>query len=183
MKKLMLLSAICILASCSSTKVTSDQASNTNFSNYSTFELVQQTNGANHSVNAINAKRVEDAIQYESRMRGLSESEEADLQIVWGVGFDTQTSYSTQTNHYRNGAGFRPRYGGMGSASSYSDTQEYTSTSGILQIALVDKSTEEVLWIGTATDEFKGNNKKAEEKINKVIAKVFEEFPISKYRS
>lgn len=185
MKKVfVLLTAVTILASCSSTKVTSDQARNANFSSFSTFEIVHQAGENTSSINGLNIQRVEDAIKYESRLRGLEKAEEADLIIVWGVGLETQRNYSTNTNYYSSGRyGARGRYRGYGTASSNSDSQEYTTTNGTLQIAVIDKVSEEVIWIGTAQDEIKGKSKKAEKKINEVIAKVFEEFPIDKYRS
>lgn len=185
MKKItLLLTAIAVLASCSSTKVVSDQSRNANFSSFKTYEVVYQSGENSSEINALNVQRVEDAIQYESRIRGLQEAEDADLLIVWGVGLETQRNYTTDTNYYTTGRyGFRGRYGGYGMASSTSDSQEYTTTNGTLQIAVIDKATEEVLWIGTAQDEIRGKTKKAEKKINEVIAKVFEEFPIDKYRS
>ncbi|WP_430815930.1 DUF4136 domain-containing protein [Carboxylicivirga sp. RSCT41] len=185
MKKIIgLFAVIAFLASCSSTKVTTDQARNANFSSFSTFEVVYQTGTNGSQINALNVQRVEEAIQYESQIRGLKQAEEAELIIVWGVGLETQRNYTTNTNYYAPGRyGVRGRYGGYGMASSTSDSQEYTTTNGKLQIAVVDRETEEVLWIGTAQDQIKGNSKKAEKKINEVIAKVFEEFPISKYRS
>ncbi len=68
-------------------------------------------------------------------------------------------------------------------ANSNSDTQPYETAKGVLQIALVDTESDEVIWIRTAEDEFKGKNKKAEEKINVVIANVFKEFPIDRSQS
>ncbi|MCU4174862.1 DUF4136 domain-containing protein [Carboxylicivirga sp. N1Y90] len=182
MKNLTIIIAVIgLLTSCSSTKVSSDQVSNADFNAFTSY-AIKQVEGTNESINPINTKRIENAIVNETEQRGLIQEKEAELEIVWGFGIDVQKSYSTNTNHYRTGGvGFRR--GGYGMANSQSDTQEYTTATGVLQIAVVDTETDEVLWIGTAEDEFKGKNKKAEEKINAVIAKVFEEFPIDRTQS
>ncbi len=186
MKKLsILIVTVGLLASCSSTKVTSDQASNANFSAYTTYALKEiNTEDGKELVNPINRQRIEKAIENETCQRGLVSANEAELEIIWGFDVDIQRNYSTNTNYYRSGGvGFRGRYGGYGMANSHSDTQQYETAKGVLQIALVDTESDEVIWIGTAEDEFKGKNKKAEEKINGVIAKVFKEFPIDRSQS
>lgn len=174
--------SLVLLTSCSSTKITTDQLSNINFTGYETYK-VSQLNTETSRMNPINTQRVQSAIKGELASRELSYSEEANINIVWGFDIDIQKSYSTNTNYYRTGGvGFRGRYG-YGSANSYSDTQEYETTTGTLQIAVIDNSSEEVIWIGIAQEDFKGNSKKAEEKINKIISEIFEEFPIDKHQS
>ncbi|WP_430815925.1 DUF4136 domain-containing protein [Carboxylicivirga sp. RSCT41] len=185
MKKLtVLIASIFILASCSSTKVSSDQVKNANFSFFSTFEIVYQSDENSPQVNALNIQRIEDAIGYESRMRGLTESDDADLMIVWAVDAEVHCNFSTNTNYYTTGRyGIRGRCNGYGMASSTGDSREYTSTTGTLQLVLINKNSNEIIWIGTAQDELKGKIKNVDKRINKVIAKVFDEFPIEKYRS
>ncbi|WP_075602765.1 DUF4136 domain-containing protein [Saccharicrinis aurantiacus] len=185
MKKLMyFLIAILVLSSCSSTKVTSDQVSNVEFKDYQTYKISHVPNKNGETINPINMQRVDKAIQNELADRDLVVSDDPSMQIVWGFGVDVQKSYSTNTNYCRHGgAGFRGRYGGYGMASSQSDTQEYDTSTGKLQIAVIDTRTEEVVWIGTAEDDFKGKSKKVEEKITEVIGKVFDEFPVSKHQS
>lgn len=185
MRKLaIIISVVLLLSSCSSTKITTDQVSNIDYSKYDTYTVAQvpNINGQQH-INAINAQRVQNAIQNELSQRQLLLSEDPKLQIVWGFDVDVHKSYTTNTNHYRNGGVGRRGRGGYGMATSHSDTQEYDNTTGVLQVAVIDTSSEEVIWIGTAEDNFKGNNKKAEEKINGVLEKVFEEFPIDKTQS
>ncbi len=185
MKKLLVIVAavagVAFLSSCSSTKIVTDSVSNVDFSNYQTVKIEHQPNQGAQQINAINASRVENAIKNEANKRGLAEVEDADLILVWGVGIDIQTNYSTQsTYHSYGGYGLR-RYRGIDHGSGYSTTQEYTTRTGVLQVALIDSKTEQVVWLGTATDAIKGNNKKADEKINQIIEKVFNEFPIQQY--
>ncbi|MDX8337901.1 DUF4136 domain-containing protein [Draconibacterium sp. IB214405] len=181
MKKLLVFAAaISLLASCSSTKILTDSVSDVDFSVYQTVKIEYQPNEGPQHINPINAQRVENAIQEQIKDRGLSEAEEADLKIVWGVGIDIQTNYSTNSTFYGSrGYGYR-RFGGYGHGSGYSTTQEYTTKTGVLQVALIDSSTDQVLWLGSASDNINGNNKKADEKIKTVIEKVFEAFPIGK---
>lgn len=185
MKKLLVFVAVIMgvafLSSCSSTKIVTDSVGNVDFSDYQTVRIEYQPNEGAQQINAINASRVENALQNEVKKRGLAEVEEADLRIVWGVGIDIQRNYSTHsTYHGHGGYGYR-RYGGYSHGSSHSTTQEYTTTTGTFQVALIDARTDQVLWLGTASDAIKGKSKKADEKINEVVEKVFAEFPIQQY--
>ena len=183
MKKLLVFAAAgAFFASCSTTKIVTDSVSNIDFSGYETVKIEYQPNEGQQQINAINAQRVEAAIQEQTQARGLSEAEEAELRIVWGVGIDIQRNYSTHsTYHHHGGYGYRGRYGGSGFGSGYSNTSEYTTTTGTFQVALIDAKTDQIIWLGQASDNIKGKSKKADEKINTIIEKVFEEFPIEKY--
>ena len=182
MKKLLVfVAAVLILASCS-IKIQTDKASDIDLSGYETIKIEYQPNKGSQQISAINAQRVENAIQKQTQARGLYEDEDADLRIVWGVGMDIQRNYTTySTYHHHGGYGYRGRYGGYGSGSGHSDMREYTTTNGTFQIALIDSKTEEFLWITTVSGEIKGKVKKADQKIDKLMEKVFDEFPVEKY--
>ena len=58
----------------------------------------------------------------------------------------------------------------------YTNVDKYTTTMGLLRIGMVDAETKELLWIGSASKEVKGES--SDEKIAKVINKVMAEYPI-----
>lgn len=182
MKKLVaFVAAIAFLASCSSTKIMTDSVNDADLSDYQTVKIEFQNTQGPEQINAINAQRVENAIKNETQARGLAEVDDAELKIVWGVGVDIQRNYSTHsTYHSHGGYGYRRGYGGYSHGSGHSNTSEYITKNGTFQIALIDTQTEQVVWLGTASDAIKGKSKKADEKINEIIEKVFEEFPIQK---
>lgn len=137
MKKLLVIAAAgAFFVSCSSTKIVTDSVSNLDLSGYETVKIEYQPNEGQQQINAINAQRVENAIQMQTQARGLSEAEDADLRIVWGVGIDIHRNYSTySTYHNHGGYGYRGRYGGYGFGSGHSNTTEYTTTTGTFQVA------------------------------------------------
>lgn len=183
MKKLLVfVAAVSLLASCTSTKIVTDSVNNVDFSAYKTVKIEYQPNEGSQQIDPINAQRIESAIQKQTQERGLSEAKEADVKIVWGVGIDIQKNYSTNSTYYGNrGYGYRGRIGGYGYGSGYSTTHEYTTRTGTFQVALIDSSTDQVIWLGSASENINGNKKKADEKINIIIEKVFKEFPIKKH--
>ena len=182
MKKLLVfVAAVALFASCSSTKIVTDSVRNVDLSAYQTVKIEYQPNDGAQHINAINAQRVESAIQKETMERGLAEVDEAELRIVWGVGVELQRNYSTNSTYYSHGGyGHRGRYGGYSHGSGHSNTSEYITKNGTFQVALIDSATDQVIWLGTASDAIKGKSKKADEKISVIIEKVFEEFPIVK---
>ena len=182
MKKLtVLVLGLVIMASCSTTKIMTDSVSGADLSVYQTVKIEYQTTEDAPQINPINVDRVQGALKQETQARGLTIAEEADLILVWGVGIDFQRNYSTHSHYHGTGGyGYRRGYGGFSSGSGYSNTTEYVTKNGELQIALIDATTEQVLWVVSATDTIKGKSKKAEEMIDKIVEKVFEDFPMEK---
>ena len=175
---------VMLFTSCAGIKVTSD-SSGADLSKYKSFKVVQFVNeedleAKKFPTNELNKKRVENAISSQATLKNLDENSDADILLLWSVNVDLQRSYSTHTNYNGGGyMGYRGRYGGgygMGS-SSHSTTQVHDAIIGILSVAAIDAETEELLWLSRAEKEIKRDSKKAEENINKVIAKIFEEFP------
>lgn len=182
MKKLtVLVLGIVVMSSCSTMKIMTDSVDGVDMSAYKTIKIEYQTTEDAPQISPINVGRVDEALQKETQTRGLSIAEESDLILVWGVGIDFQRNYSTHSHYHGHGGyGYRRGYGGFNSGSGYSNTTEYTTKNGELQIALIDTTTDQVLWLVSATDTIKGKSKKAEEKIDQIIEKVFEDFPMEK---
>ena len=183
MKKLIVfVTGLVFFASCTSTKIVTDSVGGVDFSNYQTVSIEYHTNNGEQPITPINVQRVEKALKEETKARGFSKAEDADLILAWGVGVEIQRNYSTHSTYsHHGGYGYRGRYGGFSTGSGHSNTTEYTTKNGTFQVALIDAKTNQVLWIGTASDTIKGKSKKAEEKIHLIVEKVFEEFPVEKY--
>ena len=181
------LALIAFMASCSSTKVTTDMDKATDFTKYDTYQL-KRYEGSNTEnsiiLNELNQKRVISAIEEQASASGMTASTNPDAYLVYGVGIDIQKGYSTNTHHtgsphYGGRYGRRGRgYYGGGFSSSYSTTTETQTTNGTISIALIDAGTDELLWISHGTKEINPKSKKVEENIHKSIAKIFSEFPI-----
>ena len=178
---------IAFMASCSSTKVTTDMDKATDFTRYNTYQLKPYESSASENpiiLNELNQKRIISAIETQAKASGMTASSTPDAYLLYGVGIDIQKGYSTNTIHtgspyYGGRYGRRGRgYYGGGFSSSYSTTTETQTTKGTISIALIDVETDELLWISHGTKEINPKSKKVEENINKSIAKIFSEFPI-----
>lgn len=174
---------IFIITACSSIKVTSDSGG-ADLTKYKSFKVVQFVNeedlqAKKFPTNELNKKRVENAISSQAILKNLNDNEDADILLLWSVNVDLQRSYSTHTNYNGGGyMGYRGRYGGgYGMGSSYSTTQVNDAIIGILSVAAIDAETEELLWLGTGQKEINRTSDKAEQNINKVVAKIFEKYP------
>lgn len=177
-----------IFINCSGAKVTTDQSKTADFTEYKSFKVIQlvneeEINDPSMKKTELNRKRINEAISKEGQSKGMSLSEEPDAYLVWSMGIDLKTSYTTHTNYtggayigYRGRRGFRGGYGGMGS--SYSTTSENETIFGQLMISLIDAETEELLWVGSGSKELKSKNNKIEENINKAVSKIMKDFPI-----
>lgn len=177
-----------ILINCSGVKITTDQSDTADFTKYNSFRVIHLVNEVEINDNSLkktelNRKRINNAIINEGQTKGMKLDENPDAYLMWSMGIDLKTSYSTHTNYtggaymgYRGRRGYRGGYGGMGS--SYSTTSEYETILGKLTISLIDAKTEELLWLGAGEKDLKSNNKKIEENINKAVAKIMKKFPI-----
>ncbi len=186
---IILLSLISImLINCSGVKITTDQSDTADFTKYKSFRVIHLVNEVEMKDNSLkktelNRNRLNKAIINEGQTKGMKLDENPDAYLMWSMGIDLKTSYSTHTNYtggaymgYRGRRGYRGGYGGMGS--SYSTTSEYETILGKLTISLIDAETEELLWLGAGEKDLKSNNKKIEENINKAVAKIMKKFPI-----
>ena len=178
-----------MLINCSGTKITTDQSDTADFTKYKTFRVIHLVNeeemkDESMKKTELNRKRINNAVINEGQAKGMTLDENPDAYLMWSMGIDLKTSYSTHTN-YTGGAymgyrgrrgGYRGGYGGMGS--SYSTTSEYETILGKLTISLIDAKTEELLWLGAGEKDLKSSNKKIEENINKAVSKIMKKFPI-----
>ena len=95
-RRITLLFAIVVLAaSCSSISVTTDWDSETNFSKFKTFVVLENTD---QSINRLTNQRIRTAVVSELTSRGLQQvdsQEMADLAIAYTVATEQRTSFQT----------------------------------------------------------------------------------------
>ena len=176
--------SVIFMMGCASVKVVTDTKSGADFSTYQTFKVVHYVNeedlqAQSHRVNPINRGRIESAIASNAELRGMKKAESnPDVVILWASDVDVEKSYSSHTT-YSGGAymGYRGRYY-MGGGPTYTTTDVNEYHIGILTIAIVEKESEELLWLGKGTKDISGDERKAEETINLIVGKIMEEFPI-----
>ena len=176
--------SVIFMMGCASVKVVTDTKSDANFSNYQTYKVVHYVNEEDQKaqkdrVNPINRGRIESAITSNAELRGMKKAESnPDVLILWASDVDVEKSYSSHTT-YSGGAhmGYRGRYY-MGGGPTYTTTDVNEYHIGILTIAIVEKESEELLWLGKGTKDISGNERKAEETINLIVGKIMAEFPI-----
>ena len=176
--------SVIFMMGCASVKVVTDTKSDANFSNYQTFKVVHYVNeedqkAQSYRVNPINRGRIESAIASNAELRGMKKAESnPDVVLLWASDVDVEKSYSSHTT-YSGGAymGYRGRYY-MGGGPAYTTTDVNEYHIGILTIAVVEKESEELLWLGKGTKDISGDERKAEETINLIVGKIMEEFPI-----
>ncbi len=176
--------SITFMMGCATVKVVSDTKSDANFYNYKRYKVVHYVNEEDqktqtHRVNPINRGRIESAIASNAELRGMKKADSnPDVVILWATDVDVEKSYSSHTT-YSGGAymGYRGRYY-MGGGPAYTTTDVNEYHIGKLTIAIVEKKSEELLWLANGTKDISADAKKPEETINLIVGKIMEEFPI-----
>lgn len=127
-------------------------------------------------LNEINQNRFDQAMHQALSARGLkSVDNNPDMYIKVIADMDTKTNYSTS---YINSSFMVGRRYYQGGGMETSQTREYTTEVGNIQVALLDSENEELLWYVGAKGDLKKNPKNAEKVIQKSVDRIMQEFPI-----
>ena len=165
------------LSACSSTQVMTDYKRKADFSSKRSYKIEHQPeiNGVSAAnINSLNKERIETALQLQLEQRGLNTAESPDVIVAYSLSSRVEKSYySTYHTPYYGG-----RWGYYGGGMNSSTTTESATTYGDLTIALIDAKTNELIWYSVVSKPLDSNIKNREAEINKVIEKVFVEFPI-----
>jgi len=150
--------------------VASDWDHNVNFSAYKTYSWMKV-----NTPNDIWDKRTTEKVDAVLAAKGWHKVEQGGDVGITAMGTTAQKqTYYTYYNGFGPRWGWRSRgWGGFGTAT----TTESTYTEGSLVIEMFDGKTNDLIWRGTATDTLSGKPEKNEKKLNKVVEKMFEEFP------
>jgi len=175
------LSLALILSSCSSVKVTTDQAKDADFSQYKTYSFLGWQKDSDKIMNDMDKTRMHDAFKKEFAVRGLEYvSEGADMAISLYLVVNQETSTTAYTNYYGGYGGRYSRYGsgwGGGYASTTYSESDYLK--GTLVMDTFDEKSGKQVWQGIATSTVQENPQKREKSIPLNVAALMKEFPIA----
>jgi hypothetical protein len=161
-----------MMAGCSGIRVTTDYDTKADFGKYKTFNFSKEFDRV--KLNDLNRRRLKDDIKAQMQARGYQMAASPDLLVnvfVKGTTKITANAYSTGF-----GGGFGYWRGGFGGGSNtYVDVNKYTE--GTLFIDLIDVPEKKMVWEGIAEGLVNPRENTREEGLNKVVTKVFKEFP------
>jgi hypothetical protein len=157
--------AVLLVAATASASVKVETEPGADFSDYRTYAWKE---GAPALYAQIQQKIVE-SIDRELSERGLTRVEgEADLYV-------TTYAHGAGQGHVVTDKGFWGRDEGLGGVATVSSVQ--VSSAGTLVVYLIDAETEKPVWRGWAEKTMGDNPSKALRKVEKVIRKLFREYP------
>ena len=161
--RLMLAMAILLLASAASAGVSVKWQEETDFSGYRSFAWKKGAPALQERVQA----EIVRMVNRELEAKGLSEVEgEADLHVMTYAYGEGEANTSVDLGYFGRTDGF-----GVPTASTR------VNTAGTLMVRLVDAGTDAPVWEGRADKTLGENVSKALKKIDKMIGKMFEQFP------
>ncbi|TPN86718.1 DUF4136 domain-containing protein [Aquimarina algicola] len=172
MKIFSLLSLILIitLSSCSSVRVASDYDKQTNFNGYRSFAFFKP--GIDKAeISDLDKKRILRAIEAGMASKGFYKSENPDMLV--SIFTTTRENVNIQQNNFGWGWGWGWNPWFWGGNQNYVST----NTEGTLYIDLIDASKRELVWQGMGTAVLTEDISKKQERVNKIVAAILEEYP------
>ena len=181
--KLLLPLLIAFTFACSSVKVNTDTAKNTDFNQYNSASYLGWQDNINEIMNDFDKKRFRESFKAELKKRNIElVDNDGDMAITLFVVKDLKTSVTSYTNYY-GGAGFgRGRYRrggwGWGGGSSTTTYNESDYVQGTLVMDVFDNQSGDMIWQAVATGTVNEKPQKREKSIPKTVATVMKKFPI-----
>lgn len=172
--KILSVSLLFVLASCSSVSVNSDYDKNATFDNYKTYAY-NKTAIDKVEISDLDKKRILHSIDEVMTLKGFSKSETPDVLINFFTKEREQVDV-TQFNAgwgYGWGWGWNPwMWGGSTSINKY--------TEGTLTIDVIDAKKKELVWQGIGTGDLTKCAEKKDENIKGFVTKILEQYPPQK---
>jgi len=169
-KLVLLLAVVVSTASCSTVRVASDYDKEVNFAGYKTYAFYKP--GIDQvRISELDKKRILRAIEANMTAKGFTKSETPDLMVSFFT--KERERIDVYNNNFGYGWGWGPYYGG------YYGTSVSSSTEGSLYVDFIDAKQNQLVWqgIGTATLVTSGNVEKKEERINKIVSELIQQYP------
>ncbi|HTQ65062.1 MAG TPA: DUF4136 domain-containing protein [Puia sp.] len=159
-----------------SLKVTSDYDKGVSFTQYKTFRMVQ-LDMQHQSISQLNQTRIINAVKSEMTKKGFQEATAPDLEVNAVIILQDKKSVTANTNYYGYGGYYRPYAwgGGMGSAYTTYDVQNYKD--GSLIIDIVDAKTQKLVWEGIGNKEIDKPASDPDKAISAAVASIMASFP------
>lgn len=173
MKNILIAASICLLAACSSIKVTYDYDGSANFAKYKTFDFTDDAK--NFPIQELDRQRVHAAIEKEMIAKGFTKSSSPDVLIDLQVKLvQKQTATATNTGGY---GAYRYGWGGGYGGTTHINVENYVD--GTLFVNMIDKSTEKLVWQGRGTKTLAEDPspEKKEQNINYAVKQIFVNYP------
>ena len=156
-------------------KTSYDYDKSEDFTKFKTFALKDGTKVGQQLID----DRIVSAIKTELKAKGLTESANPDVVVVYHVAFDKEKDISTFSSGY--GGGYGPYgYGwGGGWGGGTTSTQVRNITVGTLVIDIADANKKQVAWRGMGVKEVQtqANPEKRDKSINEAVKKIFKNYP------
>ena len=170
--KLLSLTLLFLVASCSSVRVTTDYDTEADFSNFKTFAFYKK--GIDKvDISDLDKKRILKAVEHELVAKGFTKSESPDVLV------NIFTKSRQKVDIYNNNMyfGWHPWYYGPNFGMHIS---KYTE--GTLFVDLIDANKKELAWqgIGSGALNTSGNITKKEERIKEFVAEIMAKYPPEK---
>ena len=172
MKKFLIIFAIALFfTSCATIDVATDYDREVNFDKYQTYAFFKP--GIDQAeISDLDKKRILRAIDTELSAKGMTKSENPELLV--SIFTTTKEKVNIVQNNFGYGWGWSPFFwGGAGGINTYTDIE------GTLFIDLIDQERNELVWQGLGTGILSLDKDRKEEKINKIVAEIIEEYPPS----
>jgi hypothetical protein len=167
--RVLLLLGIMSLMSCSSVRVVADYDKEVDFKMYNSFAFFKP--GIDEAkISDLDKKRILRAIERELVAKGMFKVSNPDLLI--SIFTETRENVNIHQNNFGYGWGWNPYFSGFGGNNIVSSNIE-----GTLYIDFIDARKNELVWQGLGTGILSLNMKKKEEKINKIVNEILEEYP------
>lgn len=163
--------AVVLMISCASVDVSTDYASNVDFTKYNSFAFYKP--GVDKAeISDLDKRRILRAIESELKQKGMTKSEDPDLLI--SIITDAEKNVNVYQNNfgYGWGWGWNPYFMG---GPAYNNVS--TSVDGILFIDFIDEESRELVWQGMGKAYLSQERDAKIEKIKLIVQKILEEYP------
>jgi len=168
--------ALGLLVGCSSIRVTTDYAEDTDFSKFQTFAYEESENTVARS-SPLAHQRIVTAIRRGMTSSGLTEvDKDPDLKVTYRGSTEQQVEFRT-TYSGASTWGRPSRYRGVGVGMTTSTTRPSTITQGTLMIDIWDVAANAMVWRSVATSTLSSDPSQNTSTINKAVEKAFNDFP------
>lgn len=163
---------ILMIAGCTGIRVTADYDRKADFGKYKTFNFSKEVDKV--KLNDLNRRRLKDDIKAQMEARGYQLATTPDLLVNVYVKGTTKVTANAYTTGFGGGFGYWRGWGG-GFSNTYVDVNKYTE--GTLFIDLIDVPEKKMVWEGIAEGLVNPRENTREENLNKVVTRIFKEFP------
>lgn len=182
MKSFKLIATLIVIAlftSCKPFEIITEIDPTVNFKEYNNFMMMQRLES--EMINPETKTILANAISDELSKRGYNETLSPELLIkVMVITQGKEAVSRDRTNNFYWGSDYYTYGWGIGTGINKVNYHSYKE--GTVIIDMIDRDDKQLVWQSIATGAFKGNKKNNEQKVKKMIAKMFEQFPLPKKR-